>query len=318
MRKQKWMLLLLVVMMFTALAQSAAAFSDSANHSQANKMNELQKRGVLSGYENDKFFPDKELTYPEGITMLVKGFNLNINHIRFIKAPEVTDTFPELINDAWYADAFIKAHYNGLDIPKDVKATDRMSREEFAHLLMQAVKKQGDFPIIEIFLLIEDQNEINEAYSTNIQTVLITKLMDLQHNKFFPKEIITRGDAAGALYNGIEFAKTIKEQENTSVLQDVTISEDMINADIKKVTIKATAPHPGYGMKINSISFDGNKAIINIATLPPDPDKVYPQVITDITISTYISAEYTAELASEQSSDNIASSADSAASHLVQ
>ena len=65
-----------------------------------------------------------------------------------------------------------------------------------------------------------------------------------------------------------------------------------VNKDINKVTITAQMPHPGYGLKIGSISFDNELAVIHTEVIQPEPDKMYPMVISEVSVSTYIDAAY--------------------------
>lgn len=314
MKTKRFFLLMMALMLTLVFTQSASAFTDVTGHSQASKINELQKKGILSGNGKDKFIPNRSLTYAEGISLLVKAFDININHIRFVKMPEATDSFPNLDNDAWYADAFIKAFYNGLDIPKDVKANDLMTREQFAHHLFKAVIKQGDFAFIELYMMFEDHDKVSEPYRDSVQKVLISKWMTLDKDFFNPSEAITRGDAAGAVYDALAFVEKNKALQPVSPLDNVRLEETAINDEVNKITIHATVPHPGYGMKINSISFEGKTAFILVEPVMPDPDRVYPQVITDISVDTFISSAYKAELIYAQASSDTSDSSSSSSS----
>jgi len=81
------------------------------------------------------------------------------------------------------------------------------------------------------------------------------------------------------------------------ILTDLALKTERVNEDIVKVTVTAQAPHPGYGLEIANIAFEGKQAYISWRVVLPDPNMVYPQVITDVSAITYIPAGYEAVLA---------------------
>lgn len=294
MRKKSILIMALVAMMLFTLGQTVWAFKDVKNDVNEQKISELKKLGILSGDKNDKFNPKSKLTYAEGVTLIVRGLNLNIDNIRFIKEPKASDYFTNLKDNAWYSQAFIIASLNGLEIPKTVKASDIMTREQFAHHLFKAMLTKGDYAFIEIFMQLDDEADVNKDYMDSIQKLLISKIITLDSsNKFYPKKAITRSEAAGWLYNAIKFVKETTPIPNLpeQPALDLKLSVTAVNSDINKVTVSAQAPHPGYGLRIASIGFEGNEAIIYVETTLPDPDKMYPQLITDVQVSTYVDAK---------------------------
>jgi hypothetical protein len=313
MKKRSIMMLALIAMMLFTLGQTVWAFNDIKDEANEQKIAELKERGILKGDKHDKFKPKDKLTYAEGVTLLVKGFDLNIDHIRFVKEPKATDYFPNLKDDAWYSQAFIIASLNGLDIPKDVKANDTMTREQFAHHLFKAVQQKGDYAFIEMYMLIEDEADVDKAYMDSIQKLLVSKIATLDsENKFYPKKAITRGDAAGWLYDAIKFVKEttpIPPQPELPTFE-LKLSVTSVNAEVNKVTVSTQVPHPGYGIRISSIQFEGEQAVIHVETVLPDPDKMYPQVITDVQVSTYVDAAFKPVLpAAGGGNDSVSSSA---------
>ena len=313
MRKRSILIMTLVAMMLFTLGQTVWAFKDVKNDANEQKIAELKKLGILSDDKNDKFNPKNKLTYAEGVTLIVKGLKLNIDNIRFIKEPKASDYFTNLKDDAWYSQAFIIASLNGLEIPKTVKASDIMTREQFAHHLFKAMLTKGDYAFIEIFMMLEDEADVNKDYMDSIQKLLISKIITLDSsNKFYPKKAITRSEAAGWLYDAIKFVKETTPIPNLpeQPALDLKLSVTAVNSDINKVTVSAQAPHPGYGLRIASIGFEGNEAIIYVETVLPDPDKMYPQVITDVQVSTYVDAKLKPVLpVSAQSSESSTGSA---------
>ena len=108
--------------------------------------------------------------------MIVKGMNLNIDTLRFIKQPLASDTYTNIPNDAWYAEAFIIAHYNGMDIPKDVNPNATITREQFGEMLVRALEKKGNFPLVKMFIQIKDEAQITPEYQGTLQRLLLYKI----------------------------------------------------------------------------------------------------------------------------------------------
>ncbi|MFF2093510.1 S-layer homology domain-containing protein [Paenibacillus sp. NPDC058174] len=292
MRKKPLIVIALTMLLVFSLSQSVWAFSDTKNNPNESKIEALQKKGIIGGEKDGKFNPNGKLTYAAGISMIVKGLGLNIDNIRFIKAPKVTDHFKNLKDDAWYSNAVIIAQYNGLDIPVDVKAEDEMTREQFAHHLFKAILTKGDFAFTKQYVVLNDEKSVNAEYMDSIQKLLILKIASLDAKQNFnPKTAITRGESAAWLYDAIEFVQNTPPVTDPTPAVDYKLTTEKVNADITKVTITAQLPHPGYGLHITSISFEGDQAVIHVEVGKPDPDKIYPQVVTEKSVSTYIDAK---------------------------
>ncbi|NIK75827.1 hypothetical protein FHS15_000927 [Paenibacillus castaneae] len=296
MRKRSLLIMALIAMMLFSVGQTVFAFKDIKNDANEHKINELKKHGIIKGgNKEDKFNPKGKLSYAEGISLIVKGMGLNIDNIRFIKEPLASDSYPNLKDKAWYSEAFVIANYNGLDIPKTVKANDNMTREQFAHHLFKAIVKKGDYAFVEMYAMIKDEADINNAYKNSIQKLLIAKIATLDSsNKFYPKQAITRSTAAGWLYDAITFVKETKPIPEQPVQPNLEykLIVTPVNTEVNKVTVSTQVPHPGYGIRISSISFEGKEAVIHIEIVMPDPDKMYPQVITDVQVTTYVDATF--------------------------
>lgn len=300
MKKQFLLIVTGLLLVFTA-AQAAWAFSDTANDPNASKIEALQQAGILAGEAGGTFNPSGQLTYAQGVSMIVKGLDLNLDTIRFIKAPQATDYYPNLKNDAWYSSAFIIAALNGLDVPQDVKADQPMTREQFTHHLYKGILRTGDYAFIDLYATFKDEADVDKGYMEAVQKLLITKIAALDESQaFHPKAVITRGEAAGWLHGAIAFVKDSVQppaEEPGSPLTAVKLATVAVNDKVNEVTVTATAPHPGYGIRIASIAFEGGSAVIRTEPVLPDPDKMYPQVLTDVSAVTYISASYTPVLA---------------------
>lgn len=295
MKKIRWGFVLSTVLAcLLALGSSVFAFQDIATEPGKKEITELKKRGIMNGITKERFGPKEKIDFAQGITSIVRGMDLNLDSFRFIKEPKASDYFTKVPDHAWYAEAFIIAHLHGLDLPKDVQPKQQMTREQFAHYLFQGLLATGDYAFIELYVIMNDESQVQHEFMNSIQKLLVSKIADLdKKGNFYPKRKITRAEAAVMLYKAIQF---VEEQSNAPPQpeEDVTMTTEKVNQDIVKVTLsRGEKPNSGYGIEITKIEFHGNEAVIGYTTSDPLPDHMYLQVITEPKASAYVDAKYT-------------------------
>jgi hypothetical protein len=185
-------------------------FTDISGIAGKDKIVSLQEQGVIKGNGSGLFAPYAPVTAAQGIQLLVNAFDLNIDNIRFIKAPKASDYFKNAKDNAWYSNAFIIISFSGLDLPSDLDPNAKWTREEFTNYLVTLMEKQGNLPLINLIPTdISDSAKMNILYSGAIQRALVYKLVQLDADGGFrPTEAITRADAAVQIYNALEYLKT--------------------------------------------------------------------------------------------------------------
>lgn len=280
------------LMMVPLLSSSVFAFDDLKGHSAEAKIESLSKQGIVSGIDKQHFNPKGTLTYAQGVQMIVKGLKLNIDTIKFIKQPQASDYFTKVKDKDWFAESFIIAQINGLQIPKDVNPNSTLTKEVFSDLLYHALFSKADFAVIEIWAVIKDEDKVTKEYMNSIQKLLITKIATLDKNSLFPKGEITRAEASEMLYNAMEFLK--KHEPSTPSSDEAAMSIEKITDQVNKVTLSiGEKPNNGYGITILGVDFGAdNKAVIRYSLQTPEPDQMYLQVITSPKAVTYVSSQY--------------------------
>lgn len=269
----------------------------------------LEQKGkpFLTPHKQQIALPSKaELTMAQAVTLLVQGYDLNIDHMRFIKEPQASDYFTKIADDAPYATDFIIAHLNGLPLDRDIDPSVKITKQVYADLLFQALSTKGDFIFIEIFMLIEDAADIDSKYMNSIQKVLISDIASLdKEQKFHPKAHVKAGEARVMLHKALLF---LKKHDAIDTPQpgdkDVEMTIQAVTENVNKVVLSwGTKPHPGYGISIDSIEFkDAGIAAIYYQLHYPDPDKMYPQVIVEPKAETYIDSKLKPIMVSNSSS----------------
>ncbi|MGG4219568.1 S-layer homology domain-containing protein [Paenibacillus jamilae] len=182
-------------------------FKDLNHVNGKEKITSLKDRGFIKGASDTQFLPSSKVSAAQGIQLISGGFQLSLAAIDLNKAPQASGLFTQVKDTAWYAEAFINAYYNGIDIPKDINPAKALTKEEFTYMLIQGMEKAGALPMIKIAPAnIADDSELEPAYQGSIQRSLVYKVNVLDGSeKFHPKSEITRAEAAVMLYNALEY-----------------------------------------------------------------------------------------------------------------
>ncbi len=270
------------------------AFSD-VEGAQAEAILALKNRGVVNGIDNEHFVPKGKISYAQSVQIIVKGLDFNLSLLRFVKQPLASDMYTNITDDAWYADAFIIAHYNGLEIPKDVNPNASITREQFGNLLVHALEKKGNFPLVKMFIDIKDTDQITPEYQGALQRMLLYKITELDKDgKLNPKSELTRGEAASWVYNASKVVTAHSQQPAPT--ENVAVTVEKVNDDVNKVTLsRDSKTSAGYGIEITGIRFEQDgQAVILYKLKDPHPDSMNAAVITEPKVITFISSKYKA------------------------
>ncbi|MGN7763742.1 S-layer homology domain-containing protein [Paenibacillus sp. 22594] len=187
-----------------------SSFKDIDSVTGKEKIISLKDQGLIKGISDTQFLPGSKVTTAQGIQFISGGLQLSLAAIDFNKAPLASSTFTKVKDNAWYAEAFINAHYNGIEIPADIDPAKPMTKELFTNLLIQGIEKVGNLPMINIVPTdIVDADALNPSFQGSIQRSLKYKINTLDEGgKFNPKSEITRAEAAVMLYNALEYLKS--------------------------------------------------------------------------------------------------------------
>ncbi|MGO4547300.1 S-layer homology domain-containing protein [Paenibacillus sp. 2TAB23] len=197
---------------FTTQAFAATPFNDIANAGSKVKIEALQQQGIIKGVSDTAFHPEDSLTAAQGISLIVRTTQISLAAIDFNKAPTADGYYTQVKNDAWFAEDFVIAHYNGLDIPADIDPSAPLTKEQFTHYLVQALELTGQYPTIKMFIPIQDEKDIKIDYQGTIQRALLYKIASLDEaGNFDPAHVLTRGEAAAMLYDTQAFIEAHKD-----------------------------------------------------------------------------------------------------------
>lgn len=300
MRKKKNILFLLIAFLLT-LSFQAYAFEDVTGTEEGKIISELQSKRIISGVDAKRFLPNRPLTYAEAATLFVRAFSLTMPDFKWVKEPKASDMYKQVPDQTWFSKPFMILFYNQISFPADVKPMEKMSREEFAYYLHRVLVKVKNPIVIQMWVEYADLDQVNKGYQGAINDLINLKVVTLDaHKKFHPKEPVTRLEAALMIYRAMQVPDGINGGEPMPPVdqkpEPVQLKTESVNEDVYKVTlIWGEKPNPGYRITIDQIQFDGKTAYLYYSLHYPDPNKFYPQVITEVKTSTYVSKEYQIE-----------------------
>lgn len=186
---------------------AGSSFKDIDKISGKEKIISLKEQGLIKGISDTRFLPGAQVTNAQGVQFISGGLQLSLAAIDFNKAPLASAIFTKVKDTAWYAEAFVNAHYNSIKIPANIDPSKPMTKELFTNLLVQGIEKAGNLPTIKLVPVdIADDAAVTPSYQGSIQRSLKYKINTLDaKGKFNPKNEITRAEAAVMLYNALDY-----------------------------------------------------------------------------------------------------------------
>lgn len=159
----------------------------------------------------------KKITTGEGIALIVKALKLNIDNIRFIKAPKATDYFPYANNKAAYAEALIIAANNGITLKKQTRFELPMTRELFAIALEQAITAKREYVTNMMWIQVADEKAFSKEGLSAVQRLIKFDVVSLDKaKKFRPKAYITPVEAKAILARAATFFQAPAQEKEAA------------------------------------------------------------------------------------------------------
>lgn len=231
---------------------------------------------TVPALENPKIA--KFITKGEAAERIVSNLGLNLDGYRFFKAPEITDFFNDVNQDASYAKALIILGYNGiLDTSERIFSPSQViSREEVAQLVFRLLNKRaGDIIFHGPKAEIKDAINVSNNALNDVLVVVGLGLMSTNsEGKFQPEQGITLKELELIIQ---KTAKIINTQDS-GVTAKIIINKD----GAREVELSwGEKPSSGYEIIIEKMIISGNTLHVYYSTLEPTPDSYNSTVITE-------------------------------------
>lgn len=279
-----------------SVGPGAYAFGDVSDDPGKASIMALKELGVLSGLGNGRFAPEEPLTYAQSVRLMVKGFRMDAAWPESARDKLTNRFFQKIAPGAWYEKDFAVAYAAKLPLGPDIDPEGIITKEQFAELLYQTIMTERAYTFPPAFVLLADEGDVENAYMHSIQVLLGSGITALDlDRKFHPKQGITRSEAAVWLQNALVF--TQKQKQIEAAAEQINIKKEFAAEGVNRVTLtRVEKSSMGYGISVENIWFQGNKAILQYQLHDPLPGRMYPALAVEVKTSVYVAEQYEIEL----------------------
>jgi len=203
------MLLVAVMLVFPGTASAASVhpdFSDTVGHPAGLHIQLVSNLGIMIGTGTDAngaaiFAPSAMVSKAQLAVVLQRTFQLDYDHIRFIKQPVASDYYQDIPNESWYAEAVIMGAINNIFPSGGNFAPDQaVSRLEVSQALYRSFQaKHISIPMIMLMPVFEDTAALTQEEMNAVVFVNNTGIMPGDAGLFRPNMKVQRSDLASVL-----------------------------------------------------------------------------------------------------------------------
>ncbi|MDF1617385.1 BsuPI-related putative proteinase inhibitor [Petrocella sp. FN5] len=243
--------------------QGATVFEDVDGLKEKEAIMYLYNKGYVNGVGEGLYAPSATITTAQAIQLMVNFMELNLEDIRFIKAPLATDYFKNANNNAWYSNAFMVTGVKNPVFPSEVLPNQPMTTEAFIHYLVKTMELQYDLPMIKVLpQSIKDGSSIQPSYEGTIQRALYYGILRLDdQGNIYPKDLMTRARAAVLVKNVMDYKEAHERH--------------LENALKFEASLENTSKSDGYGMQFKLTNVSSKDALLTYSSGQKYDYKVY-------------------------------------------
>ncbi len=172
-------------------------FLDIEGYKFANSIEELAKRGIVSGKSENLFEPENTMTRGEFAAIIVKGLGLPLKNQGIFEDVKADQWFYPYINSA-YSYGIIKGVSE-----KEFNPGGTITLEEAAVMVIRAAMLCGmdETASKEVLDKIKDGDEISPWALDSVALCIKKRILVIDSEKINPREKVKRGEIADMLYN---------------------------------------------------------------------------------------------------------------------
>ena len=214
-----------------------------------------------------------QVTRGQFISSIIRASGLNLDHIRFIKAPDVRDVAPDVSPEASFAgDLIIAGHYGVVKSGEPFRPEDPVTREEAALMAVKALDaRAGKLPVTLQFIIFEDQEKIDRGNMESIQYACKLGLFGAEKT-FRPGDTLTGSEQSRLLPAFKKILGSVPDQDGVTW---------ELSPDGKSITLFwGEKPTGGYAINIVSVVGAGNTLKVFYSLRSPGPGDLVTQAFT--------------------------------------
>ena len=247
-------LLSIVLSLLLTMTANAAVFSDISNHWARSYIERVEKKGLVSGYEDGTFKPDNNVTVLESLVMMSRLYKIDddIREEIIEKYKPSLKSMKNILYNEWSIDYLALAIELGIvseQAVKDMFANrnifNEAKREEVAVLLTMALGLNDEVKSLKTYVLpFNDRDEITASARPYIYLMYEKEIMQGDNEKNInPGDKITRAEISTLLdkaFNYIEDNNILPDLEEYKPTTTVSgmITEVQINKTESYIYVK--------------------------------------------------------------------------------
>lgn len=215
-------------------------FADIDGHWAQTYIIESAQNQLMVGVGSDSlgraiFDPQGIVTRAQTAAIVTRAFDLNYDHIRFIKEPLVSDYYRDVDNRSWYADSLLMCAINNIfDSGSNFYPDKAITRVEMAQAIQRCFTAKGiSVPMIMMMPVYDDNDLIGEENLNAVAFVTNTGIMKGADNLFRPQDSLTRAEMARII---IACRKVIELNTSEEDLPSENISPAITTQKIRELS----------------------------------------------------------------------------------
>ncbi|MTI84846.1 MAG: S-layer homology domain-containing protein [Firmicutes bacterium] len=205
-------------------------YSDVDGHWASSDIYTVAESGLMNGYPDNSFKPDKNVSRLELAITLDRTFDFNFSAVTFIKQPELKDMFDDVKDGRWYSNSLLETTFFGVlnTDNRMFKPNQDITRIQVAKAIKQSFDaKQLGVTMTQMFPIHDDTQELASDKSSALNFVFNTGIMKgLDNNIFAPNKPITRAELATVLKRTLSTLK-VAEPIMIDNTEDFPMTDDV-------------------------------------------------------------------------------------------
>lgn len=160
----------------------------------------LKEKGVISGYPDGSFAPDREVNRMEFVKMLVEAFELT-------KTEETIGAYADLSEDSWYYDYCVAGITNGIltGISETEIGTDlSVKRQDVCVFLARLLEKKGIVPEEKGSVSFSDEESVSDYAKESVALFAQAGIVNGSDGNFYPQKAASRAECAKIIYQVVK------------------------------------------------------------------------------------------------------------------
>ncbi len=246
--QKKFLMLAFMVLLFINV-NSVFAYTDTEGHWAEKEINKLSINGIVTGYKDNTFKPNNNMTRAELITVINRILSNNVQNTRYI---------PDIKEKDWFYVDIRKGVESGFvtgDSDGSIRPNDLITREEAICMLQRALVPQSEELFVASFT---DYDSVSKWARESLNTFIANKYISgYKDNTFKPKNYITRAEVVTLISNMVDTFVSYGEL-NGDIYGDILVNGNNVSINNAVIHGNLFVTEGGANLSLNDIIIEGD------------------------------------------------------------